>query len=171
MQPRSLHTKRNGKTQPEKPRLAQLKLYPSKYNLWRTLTFDGLNNIFSTGSCKIGNNCTATVTTTTKSNGFLHVDVCYTHYGHKKKLQHLRITNWQRRDIAVKIRAGIHRDRILDDVRQSVAESLHRHHLLERKDIITNIQKSYSLDKIRHHMNDQQSVLCMDRRMETRSGN
>ena len=160
MQPRrSLHTKRNGKTQPEEPRLVQLKLYLSKYNLWRSLTFDGLNNIFSTGSCKIGNNCTATVTTTTKSNGFVHVDVCYTHYGHKKELQHLRIPNWRRRDIAVKIRVGIHCDRILDDVRQSVAESLHRHHLLERKDI-TNIQKSYGLDKIRRHMNDQQSVLA-----------
>ncbi len=89
----------------------------------------------------------------------MHVDVCYTHYGHDKELQHLRISNAKRRDIAVKIREGIHRDRILDDVRQSVAESLHRHHLLERKDI-TNIQKSYGLDKVRRHMNDQQSVLA-----------
>ena len=85
--------------------------------------------------------------------------MCYTHYGHKKELQHLRISNAKRRCIAVKIREAIHRDRILDDIRESVSKALHRHHLLERKDI-ANIEKSYGLDKVRRHMNDQQSVLA-----------
>ena len=61
--------------------------------------------------------------------------------------------------VLVKIREGIHCDRILDDIRESVSKALHRDHLLERKDI-ANIEKSYGLDKVCHHMNDQQSVFA-----------
>ena len=74
-------------------------------------------------------------------------------------MQHIRISKVKRREIAVKIREGVQRDRILDDIRQSVAEDLHRHHLTDRKDI-NNIEKAYGLDHIRRHMNDLQSVLA-----------
>ena len=69
------------------------------------------------------------------------------------------MSNAKRRCITVKIREGIHCDRILDDIRESVSKALHRDHLLERKDI-ANIEKSYGLDKVCHHMNDQQSVFA-----------
>ena len=99
------------------------------------------------------------MTVTTKSNGQVNVEICRTHYGHKHELQHIRISKIKRREIAMKIREGISRERVLDEIRESVAKDLHRHHLVDKKDL-NNITTAYGLENIRRHGNDQQSVLA-----------
>jgi hypothetical protein len=99
------------------------------------------------------------MTATTANDGHVDVDVCYTHYGHEHELQHIRISKIKRREIALKIREGISRDRVLDEIRESVADDLHRQHLVDKKDLC-NISTAYGLDNIRRHGNDQQSVLA-----------
>ena len=59
----------------------------------------------------------------------------------------------------MKIREGISRERVLDEIRESVAKDLHRHHLVDKKDL-NNITTAYGLENIRRHGNDQQSVLA-----------
>ena len=59
----------------------------------------------------------------------------------------------------MKIREGISGERILDDIRESVQEDLHRHHLVDKNDL-TNITVAYNFENIRRHANDQQSVLA-----------
>ena len=44
----------------------------------------------SLGWSKINNNCTASITVTTKSNGQVNIEICYTHYRDEHVLQHIR---------------------------------------------------------------------------------
>ena len=97
---------------------------------------------FLLGSSKINKNCTATMTATTANDGHVDVDVCYTHYGHEHELQHIRISKIKRREIALMIREGISRDRVLDEIRESLSDDLHRQHLADKKDLC-NISTAY----------------------------
>ena len=54
---------------------------------------------------------------------------------------------------------GVSADKILDDIHQSMPQSLQRHHILAKKDI-HNIQQAYGLKNVQRHANDQQSVLA-----------
>lgn len=87
------------------------------------------------------------------------VDAVLTHYGHEKELQHLRICKRKRQEIAAKLKQGVSRENILDEVRESVTENLGRHHLLARKDL-ANIERAYGLQTVQRHANDHQSVLA-----------
>lgn len=92
-------------------------------------------------------NCTSTMVVKYKDNGEITAEVCYTHYGHEKELQHLWLSKGKRQELAAKIQQGMPRDRILSDVRDSVTEdNLSREHLLERKDL-SNIQRAFGLKK------------------------
>ena len=85
-------------------------------------------------------NCTSTMVVKYEDNGEITAEVCDTHYGHEKELQHLWLSKGKRQELAAKIQQGMPRDRILSDVRDSVTEdNLSREHLLERKDL-SNIQ-------------------------------
>ena len=90
------------------------------------------------GSSKIGTNCTSTKTARVYHNG---VSLCRTHHGHRKMLQHLRVPKRQREMIAAKIRHGVSRERVLDDIRQSVSSTFHRQHLVDRQDL-ANLQRA-----------------------------
>ncbi len=93
-------------------------------------------------------------------NGEITVDVCYTHYGHEKELQHIRLSKEKRQELAAKIQQGVPRDRILSDIRERVTdEKLSREHLLERKDL-SNIQRAFGLKDYQRHQNDLDSVLA-----------
>ena len=74
------------------------------------------------GSCKIKRNCTSTIVVTYEDNGTIIVDVCYTHYGHEKELQHVWLSKGKRQELAAKIQQGVPRDRILSDIKESVTE-------------------------------------------------
>ena len=91
--------------------------------------------------------------------GQVNVDVCYTHHGHSKSLEHLRLPKCQRAMIAAKIQQGVTRERILDDIRESVGETFRRQHLIERQDL-ANLERAFGLHKVQRHGNDQQSVLA-----------
>lgn len=91
-------------------------------------------------------------------NGKVSVNVCYTHYGHKKSLEHLRVPTRQREMIAAKISNGVSRQRILDDIRESVSETFHRQHLLDRQDL-ANLERAFALQNVQRHDNDVESVL------------
>ena len=68
------------------------------------------------GSCKIGRNCTAAMTVSILSDGSVKADAVLTHYGHRKELQHTRVTKRKRQE---KLKQGVPRERILDDIRES----------------------------------------------------
>ena len=70
----------------------------------------------------------------------------------------------------MKIRQGVSRDRVLDEIRESVADDLHRQHLVDKKDLC-NISTAYGLDNIRRHGNDQQSVLAWIKEWEENEEN
>ena len=104
-------------------------------------------------------NCTAGLKVKTSSEGKVHVEACHTHHGHAMELQHIWLSKQGRQEIATKIQQGVSADKILDDIRQSMPDTLHRHHILDKKDI-SNIQQAYGLKNLQRHANDQQSVLA-----------
>lgn len=105
-------------------------------------------------------NCTASITTVL-DEGTVEADVCYSHYGHDIELKHCQaIKGFQekkRNEKVAKLRQGVSRQHILNDVRDNVGE-FRRHHLLDCKDV-DNIKKSFGLNGIQRYANDQQSVL------------
>lgn len=103
--------------------------------------------------------CTAGLKVKTSSEGKVHVGACHTHHGHAMELQHIWLSKQGRQEIATKIQQGVSADKILDDIRQSMPDTLHRHHILDKKDI-SNIQQAYGLKNLQRHANDQQSVLA-----------
>ena len=115
--------------------------------------------LFYEGTCKLNMNCTAGLKVVTTTEGRVNVQACHTHHGHAIELQHIWLSKHGRQEIASKIQQGVSADKILDDIRQSMPESLQRHHILEKKDI-HNIQQAYGLKNVQRHANDQQSVLA-----------
>ena len=92
-------------------------------------------------------------------DGSITVDVCYTHYGHEKELQHIRLAKEKQQQLAAKIQ-GVPRNTILSDIRESVTEdNLSCEHLMERKDL-SNIQQAFGLKNYQRHQNDLDSVLA-----------
>ena len=99
------------------------------------------------------------MTVSVLSDGSIKADVVLTHYGHEKELQHIRVTKQRRNEIAAKMRQGVSRDKILDEIRDGVTSNLCRHQLMTRKDL-ANIERAYGLRDVQRHANDQQSVLA-----------
>ena len=65
----------------------------------------------------------------------------------------------KRQEFAAKIQQGVLREKILDDIRDSVTENnFFRHHLLEKKDLL-NIERAFGLKDFQRHINDQDSGL------------
>ncbi len=112
------------------------------------------------GTCKIQKNCTATLRCTKNVDETVSVDVCYTHYGHDMEMQHTWLPKRKREQIAALLQQGVTREKILEDIRESAineADEFTRQHLLEKKDV-DNITRSFGLDQVRKHENDQESV-------------
>ena len=65
----------------------------------------------------------------------------------------------KRQEIAARLQEGVKAKRILDDVRESVHNELHRHHLADRRDL-ANIERSFGLRHVQRNNNDQQSALA-----------
>lgn len=72
----------------------------------------------------------------------LRVDAILTHYGHEKELQRLRITKRKQQEVAAKLKQGVSRENIFNEVRESVSGNLGRHHLIANKDL-ANIECAY----------------------------
>ena len=86
------------------------------------------------------------------------VDVCYTHHGHEKEIQHIWLSSDKRRQIATQINEGVSVDRILEDIREeTLEEDIKRHQIVVKKDL-DNIKRSFGLSDFKKHENDQESV-------------
>ena len=105
------------------------------------------------GSSKIATKCTSTITIKVDHEEQVHVDICYTHHGHRKSLEHLRLPKCQRAMIAAKIQQGVTRERIIDHIRESLGETFQRQHL-------ANLESAFGLQRVQRHGNDQLSVLA-----------
>ena len=113
-----------------------------------------------TGTCKIERNCTSTLNVSNLADGKAKVEICYTHYGHTRDIQHTWLPKGKRQELAAKIQQGVPREKILDDIRDSVTENnFFRYHLLEKKDLL-NIERAFGLKDFQRHINDQDSVLA-----------
>ena len=114
--------------------------------------------VFLLGTCKIGRNCTAMMKVTCGKGGKVVAEVNGTHYGHEKELKHIWIPKGKRKEIAAKLQQGVKRDKIIEDIRESVPSSFSPHHLIDNEDL-KNIEKAFGLKNIQRHANDQTSVL------------
>ena len=80
-----------------------------------------------------------------------------THYGHSCSLGYLPIPKDIQQQIAVDLVQSISFDKILDNIRDNIGSSIHRSHLITRKDLY-NIEKCFGLRKIERHKEDAMSV-------------
>ena len=124
----------------------------------------------SSGTVKIEKNCASTMKVTKNTDSTIIVEVGYTHYGHQKELQHIWLSKARRQEIAAKLQRGVSKERILDDIRNSLRASLSRRHLVESRDIL-NIKKEFGLNEVQRHDNDQQSMFAWIKEWETSDSN
>ena len=93
-------------------------------------------------------------------NGKIGVNICYTHYGHEKELQHIWLPKNKRQQVAALFQQGVSRDRILSDIREEAmqeSDEFTRYHLTAKKDL-DNIMKSFGINEVQKHPDDQESV-------------
>ena len=113
---------------------------------------------FFLGTCKIDKNCTCTIKLIERENGTFMSEVYRNHYGHESGFGHTWLTTSTRQQIAAKLQQGIFKEKILDDIRESVGLEFQREHLVGKRDLF-NIEKAFGLDNIQRYPNDQESVL------------
>lgn len=88
----------------------------------------------------------------------VRVEICFTHYGNESDIQLVWLPKGKWQELAAKIQQDVPRERILDDIRESVTEdNFSWQHLLDKKDLI-NIERAFGLRDFQHHSNDQDSV-------------
>ncbi|RMX39578.1 hypothetical protein pdam_00020814 [Pocillopora damicornis] len=110
--------------------------------------------------CKINRNCTSTLNVSNLTNGEVKVEICYTHNGHTREIQHTWLPKEKRQELAAKIQQGVPREIFLDDVGDSVTENnFPGHYLLGKKDLL-NIERAFGLKDFQRHISDQDSALA-----------
>ena len=62
------------------------------------------------------------------------------------------------REIVAKLQQGVPRENIIDTIRNSLGDQILREHLIDDQEI-KNIKKSFGIDTVQRHQNDQDSVL------------
>ena len=111
--------------------------------------------IYLSRICKLNMNCTTGLKVSTTADSKFNMEACHTHHGHPMELPHIWLSKQGWQEIASKIQQEVPADKILDEIHQSMPNNLHRHHILDKKDI-NNIQQAYCLKEIQHHPNDHQ---------------
>lgn len=109
------------------------------------------------GSCKIGTMCTSFINV--KKNvvsGVVNVEYCLDHRSHDIQLAHLKISDGMRNTIATKLSEGVETNKILDDVRDNIA-NVPRDFLVTRRDI-NNIKNQFNIPCTRQHAVDSKSL-------------
>jgi hypothetical protein len=112
----------------------------------------------SQGTAKINSYCTAAIVLI-KSDVCTHLQakIWSTHHGHSITLGYLRLQRNDRFHIAAKLSQGVTFERILDDIRESIGDTVNRIHLTTRKDI-QNIERAFGLRETKKHQDDATSV-------------
>ncbi len=88
----------------------------------------------------------------------MSVEACLSHYGHRRSLQHIWLSNKKREELVAKLKQGVSQQRILDEIRDNVGSILTRDHLIDKKDL-ANIRRSNFIDEVQRHPNDTTIVL------------
>lgn len=126
------------------------------------------------GNCKINKSCTSQIVVTKNIETDSYSVVFFkTHYGHALQLEHLRVPLEDRKNIAVKLAAGVSTTKLLDSYRDNITgliydlnfsikitmflfsflgEKLERKNLITRRDVI-NIKNAFNIsiaDGVRH---------------------
>ena len=130
----------------------------------------GLRHLKTQGTSKINSHCTSSLTVSHEDGEYIKVQVCYTHYGHKVFIGHLRIPHTDRMAVASQLAQGVEVQYILDRIRDNISNTFKRIHLLTRKDI-NNIEKSYGLKGAQKHKDDATSVHLWVKEMESLKNN
>ena len=117
--------------------------------------------IFCLGTSKMQHHCTSQIKAQSNADDTITVEICYTHHGHFKQLEHMRLTKGKRESIAVSLQKGASDARVLTDIREDAInqldESFKRYHLADKKDL-QNIKASFGLNNVKRHQEDQVSV-------------
>ncbi|XP_022091647.1 uncharacterized protein LOC110979845 isoform X2 [Acanthaster planci] len=111
------------------------------------------------GTCKIDNNCTASMKVTCQMNGRVDVECHRTHYGHQKDRELMWLPRKKREEIAAKLGQGISRDRIMSDMVDSEGEVMKQRELARVSDIY-DVKKSLGVETVQKHLNEKESVLA-----------
>ena len=134
--------------------------YCNRSGVYRTKS-DGIRTLKTQGSSKLGEFCTAHMKVQkSKLTNKITVQYVSTHHNHNPDtdIQHLRIPEDLKQSIAAKLIQGVSMTKILDDIRDNVAENgLQREHLTTRQDI-RNISRQYNIEGVEKHANDHTSI-------------
>ena len=98
--------------------------------------------------------------------GEVIVHYCSTHYNHKISMGHLRIQEATHLKIAAQLQEGVTRQRIMDNIRDSVTFGITREHLVTKQDI-HNIKNQYNIEGVMRHINALTSVCAWVKKFET----
>ncbi|VEN58334.1 unnamed protein product [Callosobruchus maculatus] len=110
------------------------------------------------GSAKLSYACISKITLKIIENRF-YVRRIITHYGHLNQIEHLRISQLDKKHLAAKLVDGVPNSKILDGIRDNISTNLKRIDLVTRQDL-DNIKRSYNIcqqDGVKHK-NDAVSV-------------
>ncbi|XP_033633577.1 uncharacterized protein LOC117295121 [Asterias rubens] len=118
-------------------------------------TGGGKRQMKHSGSCKIDNNCTATMKVTFQPNGKVDVECHRNHYNHHRDRELIWLPRKKREEVIAKVERGISRDSIMDDMRDSKGER-RRQELMRQKDI----KKSLDVMTYLKQRNEKDSVLA-----------
>ena len=94
---------------------------------------------------------------TISENGKVTAYYCITHYNNTTKLVYIKIPDKVRVMIYKKLEEGVTMEKILDDIRDTVGNSIERKHLVNRQDL-HNVKQQYNIENSTRHSNDQTSV-------------
>lgn len=103
-------------------------------------------------------NCTCTIKVVHHVDKRISVEAFLSHYGHRRNLQHIWLSKKKRQEITAKLKQGVTKQKILDDIRESIGAQFARDHLIDKQDI-ANIKRRGGIDEIQRHPNDMMSVL------------
>lgn len=109
----------------------------------------GIKKRNAKGTSKSSVHCTASITLIEATSGMVQVKACATHYGHTVDLKHLRLTKFDKSNIAGQIAQGVPRDIVLDNIRASAGSDVDRIHMVTIKDI-KNIEKAFGIQSNEH---------------------
>ncbi|XP_050499306.1 zinc finger protein 596-like [Diabrotica virgifera virgifera] len=105
---------------------------------------DRVRRLKGQGSNKINAYCPASIRLIKNISGSCTVTLIDTHVGHDFDLEHLQLTDLERKDLAVKIASGMNFDEIIQQIKKSAdPDSNKRLHLVTKRDL-RNIEACFN---------------------------
>ncbi|GFX98851.1 MULE domain-containing protein [Trichonephila clavipes] len=116
----------------------------------------GLKNLKSQGSAKIGISCPAVIKVRQSTENVV-VHYFPKHPNHETQLEHLRLSESDRTAIAGRLKEGVSKKEIFQDIREEITVDSGRKMLIEKKDI-HNIKRDFNINGyVKRHEIDAQN--------------